>query len=417
MSGSSMSDRSPERITQHSVLGAPEARTLFGLPSKVEFCSRCVISNQRPSSVVEHLSNPTHAKPTIEFIDGVCSACLIAEQKASIDWADRDRELRALLDLYRRNDGRYDVLVPGSGGKDSIYAAGMLKTRYGMHPLTCTWAPHLYTEVGQRNFRRFCAIADNCLFTPNEEVHRRLTRTALENLFHPFQPFILGQKSYPPKLAKQLGIKLVFYGESPAEYGNSNDKGPKVDPAYYKAVGALEDIRLGGMATDALGLDLGLTGYDLAPYLPLDDLMGVDVRYLGHYLKWKPQDCYYYAAQEWGFECAPVRTPGTYSKYNSIDDKLDDLHYWTTFIKFGIGRATYDAAQEIRSGDITREEGVKLVERFDGEYPERFEKDVFEYLNVPGFTPLTRERLLMLADKFRSGHLWDSERLRHTVWQ
>ncbi|HAZ7574757.1 TPA: N-acetyl sugar amidotransferase, partial [Legionella pneumophila] len=73
---------------------------------------------------------------------------------------------------------------------------------------------------------------------------------------------------------------------------------------------------------------------------------------------------------------------GTYSKYSGIDDKIDDLHYYTTFIKFGIGRATYDSSQEIRNGELVREEGVALVRRFDGEYPERFEKENFEYLSI-----------------------------------
>jgi hypothetical protein len=98
-------------------------------------------------------------------------------------------------------------------------------------------------------------------------------------------------------------------------------------------------------------------------------------------LKWHPQAAYYYSVEHGDFEASPERTPGTYSKYNSIDDKIDDFHYYTTYVKFGIGRATYDAAQEIRSGDITREEGVALVQKFDGEYPDRFEKEIFESYN------------------------------------
>ena len=62
-------------------------------------------------------------------------------------------------------------------------------------------------------------------------------------------------------------------------------------------------------------------------------------------------------SRKWRFQCSPERTTGTYQTYTSIDDKIDDFHYHTTYIKFGIGRATYDASQEIRSGDITREEG------------------------------------------------------------
>ena len=96
---------------------------------------------------------------------------------------------------------------------------------------------------------------------------------------------------------------------------------------------------------------------------------------------------------------------------------MDDLHYYTTFIKFGIGRATYDAAQEIRNGEITREEGIRLVKQFDGEYPERFEKEVFEYLSIDKkhFSEIfdkfknpimTKDYFLELCNKFRSPHIW-----------
>jgi hypothetical protein len=134
-------------------------------------------------------------------------------------------------------------------------------------------------------------------------------------------------------------------------------------------------------------------------------------------LKWHPQSCYYYAVEHGGFEASPERTPGTYSKYNSIDDRIDDFHYHTTYIKFGIGRATYDAAQEIRSGDITRDEGVALVRRYDGEFPERFAEEIFRYLSVnerefgkaaKQFERPTFDRAYydQLTDEFRSPHLW-----------
>ncbi|MEB3203033.1 MAG: N-acetyl sugar amidotransferase, partial [Synechococcus sp.] len=160
---------------------------------------------------------------------------------------------------------------------------------------------------------------------------------------------------------------------------------------------------------------------DLSLYLPpaADQLSSsqVEVHYLGYYLRWRPQSAYYYAVENGGFEASPERTPGTYSKYNSIDDKVDDLHYWTTFIKFGIGRATYDAAQEIRSGEITREEGVALVRRFDGEWPSRFENELMNYLSVPAERSdwekeFDKPRLQVtdlkeMADQFRSPHLWE----------
>lgn len=377
----------------------------YGLPLEVKFCTRCVISNQRPNSCVEY-SNVGQAKQTINFdSEGVCDACRVAEAKKSIDWKERERELRELCDRHRSQSEHYDCIVPGSGGKDSFYAASVLKRDFGMHPLTVTWRPHLYTDWGFRNHTRWIdAGFDNILVSPNGRTHRLLTRLAVENLFHPFQPFIIGQKSLAPKMALLHKIPLVFYGENEAEYGNplADSTNATRNAAYYVA----DDVSLGGVSVRDLKSVHGLTNADLAPYMPAPTAVGIEVHYLGYYLKWRPQDCYYYSVQHGGFEPSPERTPGTYSKYSSIDDKIDDAHYWTTFQKFGIGRATYDAAQEIRSGEITREEGVALVRRYDGEWPARFMPEVNEYLSVPGFEPMTNKRWWMLAEKFRSPHLW-----------
>ena len=391
----------------------------YGLPEEVRFCRRCVMSNQRPASTVEHKNTISSRKVTLHIDEeGICDACRVVERKQSINWLQRNEELCRLLDQYRSKTGAHDVLVPGSGGKDSYYAAHVLKHTYGMHPLLVTWAPHLMTEWGQRNLERWQAIADHIMVTPNRSVHRLMTRLALENLLHPFQPFVIGQKNLAPKLAMQYGIPLVFYGESEAEYGNPiAEAGTASRSASYHSHSG--GIYLGGVSERVLRTDYKLTDADLELYLPADraelDMMDIDVRYLGYYLKWHPQSCYYYAVEHGGFEPCPHRTPGTYSKYNSIDDKLDDLHYYTTWIKFGIGRATYDAAQEIRSGDITREEGVALVHKFDGEYQERFEQEVFDYLSVPGFPAMTRDYFYSLCDSFKSPHLWDGNKLRHVV--
>jgi N-acetyl sugar amidotransferase len=431
-----MSDSVPAG-SQHAPSGLD---AYYGLPRDVKFCTRCVISNQRPNSAVEFQHTKDSKKATIEFdAQGVCAACRAAEQKRlHIDWAERERALVELCNRFRRTDGHYDCIVPGSGGKDSFYAAHVLKYKYGMHPLTVTWAPHVYTEWGWRNFQAWVhAGFDNLLTTPNGRVHRLLTRLAVENLFHPFQPFILGQKSLAPKMALLHRIPLVFYGENEAEYGNPlEDMGSAKRDWSYFAAADRSKIFLGGTSLADLKEVYGVDDHELQPYLPADPVQieanKIEVHYLGYYLKWHPQSCYYYAVEHGGFQASPERTPGTYSKYNSIDDRIDDFHYYTTYVKFGIGRATYDAAQEIRSGDITRDEGVALVKRFDGEFPERFAEEIFGYLSIPpkeypvaagAFAQpiIDRDYFMALADRFRSPHLWTREdgtwKLRHTVWQ
>ncbi|MDR3175996.1 MAG: N-acetyl sugar amidotransferase [Desulfovibrio sp.] len=419
---------------------ATQREAYYGLPDEVKFCGKCVISNQRPNSAVEFRHTKNSQKQTIHF-DGenVCDACRFAEKKTvSIDWNEREHALQEICNRHRSKDGSYDCLVPGSGGKDSFYAAHKLKYKYGMHPLTVTWAPHLYTTWGWHNFQAWVnAGFDNYLCTPNPRVHRLLTRLAVDNLFHPFQPFMLGQKFLAPKLAVRFHIPLVFYGENEAEYGNpiADAQSSQRDWKYF-ATNDRKQVYLGGTHMDSLIRDFDLEYGDLSIYLPEDPQViqdqKIEIHYLGYYIPWHPQECFYYVVENGGFRPSPERTPGTYSKYNSIDDKIDDFHYYTTYIKFGIGRATYDAAQEIRNNEIDRNEGVSLVKKFDGEYPARFEEEIFRYLSIPQTEYpaaskmfeqpiMDREYFLRLADRFRSPHLWmradDAWKLRFTVFE
>jgi len=394
----------------------------YGLPEKVIFCKRCVMSNQRPASAIEFKHTIQSKKITLNINEeGICDACLHAEEKTRIDWNKREDELLKLLEKYRRNDGEYDCIVPGSGGKDSAYQAHILKYKYGMHPLTVTWPPILYTDYGYKNFKNWLNIGgfDNLSFNHNGKVMKLLTKLGIENLFHPFQTFILGQKNLGPKLAAKLGVPLIFYGENEAEYGNplaDNAKSLR-DKSYYMFKN-LDEIYLGGVSIGELIEKHNVSLNDLMPFLPCAPIelekTAIEVHYLGYYLKWTPEEVYYYAVENTGFQARPFRTQGTYSKYNSIDDKIDDLHYYTTYIKFGIGRATYDASQEIRNKHITREEGVALVRKFDGEFPDKYFKEVMDYIGID------LSYFMELCDKFRSPHLWKKEngewKLRYAVW-
>jgi len=392
----------------------------YGLPEEVTFCTKCVMSNQRPTSAVEFKHTKDSKKTTMNFDEhGVCDACKTAEIKDNIDWGMREEELVALLDKYRKNDGSYDCLVPGSGGKDSAYQAHVLKYKYNMNPLTVTWPPILYTDYGLKNWKNWLDSGfDNISFYRNGKVMKLLTKLSIENLLHPFQTFILGQKNLAPKIAAQHGINLIFYGENEAEYGNPlADNTTSLRDKSYFSFEHLDEVYLAGVSIKELMEKYEVRLSDLMSFLPpkLEDLekANIEVHYLGYYLRWTPQEVYYYAVENTGFKARPHRTQGTFSKYSGIDDKIDDLHFYTTFIKFGIGRATYDAAQEIRNRHLTREEGVALVNRFDGEFPDRYFNDIMEYIGM------TAEEFHDLCDKFRSPHLWgkvDGEwKLRHTV--
>lgn len=380
----------------------------YGLPEEVKFCSRCVMSNQRPVSEIEFKHTIKTKKRTLNFNkENLCDACLNADKKESIDWKKREEELYELLDQYRSKDGSYDCIVPGSGGKDSAYQAHVLKYKYGMNPLTITWPPILYTEYGYENWKNWINSGfDNLTFTPNGKIMKLLTKLSIENLFHPFQTFMLGQKNLAPKIAAKYGIPLIFYGENEAEYGNPiADNNTSLRDKSYFSYDNIDKLSLGGVSIQYLKEKHNLTQKELEIFLPINSTElsqnEINVHYLGYYLKWIPQEAYYYAVENTGFKARPFRSQGTFSKYNSIDDKIDDFHFYTTYIKFGIGRATYEASQEIRNKHITREEAVALVKKFDGEFPERYFKEIMAYLDInPDY--FKNE----LTDRFRSPHLW-----------
>ena len=397
-------------------------KVFYNLPKKVLFCNTCVNSNQYPASIPEftHQKNRKNAKYINFNSERICDGCLQAEIKKNINWKKREVRLLKLLDVYRKKNGEYDCVVPGSGGKDSAYAAHVLKYKYGMNPLTVTWPPILYTDYGKENFDNWLKVGgfDNVTFKPNPRVMKILTRLAILNLLHPFQTFILGQKNLAPTLAEKFNIKLVFYGENEAEYGNPiKDNTNSMRSDSFFTMKSINNTFLSGMKVHELIKKFKLRLSDLAHFLPMKkdnfNKSKIQIHYLGYYLKWIPQEAYYYAVKNTGFKARPQRTEGTYSKYNSIDDKIDDLHYYTRFLKFGIGRATDDASQEIRNNHINREEAKLLVKRFDGEFPKKYFNEIMDYLEI------RPNQFFKLCDKFRSPHLWkkvgSAWKLRHTV--
>ena len=150
-----MSDSKPEFFKNLKKINPDE---------KIIYCKRCVVSNQRPRITFNE--------------NGICSACLWTEFKRKIiDWDKKEKELEDLCDKFRSKDGSWDIIIPGSGGKDSSYVSYVLKKKYGMHPLTVTWASALPTEIGTQNLLKFIQSGfDNILATPNGEIHKKLSR-------------------------------------------------------------------------------------------------------------------------------------------------------------------------------------------------------------------------------------------------
>lgn len=381
-----------------------DLHAMYGLPKEVVFCRQCTVSNQRPR---------------ITFNDqGICSACQFQDFKRhQIDWEQREQELMALCDRHRSRDGSHDVIVPCSGGKDGGFVAHQLKYRYGMNPLCVTWAPLRPTEIGRQNLDQFIAAGfDHILGTPNPKVTRKLTQLSFAHLGDPFQPFIYGQTNFPLQIAVKHGISLIMYGENgEVEYGGDmkNAFRPTREIADH------DKHYFSGLPPEHWA-SYGISEADLKPFMPpayeAIQANQTEIHFFSYYKFWDPQENYYYCKENTGFNPNPQRSEGTYSKYASLDDRFDGYHYYLGFIKFGIGRATSDTAHEIRDGKIDRDEGIALVKRYDGEFPEKYYEEFLEYCQI------TKDDFDAVVDSWRSDHIWKRSadgqwELRHPIWQ
>ena len=361
------------------------------------FCRRCTISNQRPRITFDS--------------EGVCSACRFAEAKAKTDWTKREQELKDLCDFHRSTDDSFDVIVPVSGGKDGGFVAHQLKTVYGMTPLCVTWAPLLPTDIGRQNLDAFVAHGfDVIQGRPNGETARRLARLAFEFMGDPFLPFIYGQTNFPLQMAVRYQIPLIMFGENgEVSYGGDmkNANRPTRDIEDH-------DKHYFSGKPPSFWENHGIQSKDLRPFMapPYKAIKanGTTIHFFDYYKPWHPQGNFYYAAEHLGFSVNTERSQGTYSMYASLDDKLDGLHYHLAYVKFGIGRATSDTAHEIRDGDITREEGVALVRKFDAEFPDKYYQECCDYMNL-SLVDATK-----IINGWKSPEVWDGYKLRNAVW-
>lgn len=349
-----------------------------------------------------------NTKPDLSFdAEGVCDACRSAELKNQIDWEARRKEFEELVGRYRgKNPGNYDCIVPVSGGKDSTYQVWLLKEVYKMNPLlVCFEATHR-TELGKKNLANINHIvggADMIEFHKNRVVYDKMCLEGFRRVGDNEWPNHVGIFTVPVRLAVALNIPLIVWGEnSQLEYGGPKAARMKhvLNRRWLEEFGGL----LGHRVEDMLKVE-GITERDLVSYVyPSDEeleAVGVNGVFLGYYFKWDAR-AQLEIIKRHGFsvkEDGPVE--GTYTNYENLDDHLVAVHDYLKFVKFGFGRATDHACLDIRNGRMSREEGVKLVQQYDGKYPKKGAAEFIEYFGI------SKEEFDRVIDSFTDKSLFE----------
>ena len=336
----------------------------------MKFCKKCVMPN---------------TKPDLHFDEnGVCDACRSQESKNdNIDWNAREKEFLDLVKKYKIHPD-YDCVIGVSGGKDSTYQV-IKVLELGLNPLCICFEPTIPTEIGRKNLDNLNNLGVDLIHIKrNPKVYKKLAKEAFQRTGDNEWQNHLGIFTSVPKFAVNFNIPLIIWGESPQiEYGGpaSSKTRNTLDRQWLEEFGGL----LGNRISDMVGVN-GLTKKDLSLYTYATDediyRVGVTGLFLGYYFKWDLREVVK-KAKEYGFSVQDRPVETTYENFENLDCYSNHVHDYLKYVKYGFGRATDNACLDIRLGYITREEGVRLVNKYDGIPPK---KAIKEYLDYTGFT-------------------------------
>jgi len=312
-------------------------------------------------------------KPDLHFEDGVCAACINAGLKNKIDWVSREFKLNELLGKYRGNKP-WDCIIPVSGGKDSHFITYTMKEK-GMNPLLVCFVPNDQTELGRKNLDNLKKSFDcDCIeFYAKPSLYHNLQKKGLLELGDHAYPEHLGIFSIPFLIAQNFSIKLIIWGENPTlEYGGTPKKDEQFMEGLFKKEQELPDNPVYNTTKP-------------------DHIRSI---FLGDYIRWDARSQVDTVKQH-GFTTHDGPMEWTFLDYENLDTKFVAIHDYFKYLKFGYGRSTDQASIEIHHGRMTKEEGLKLVEQYDGKLPTKYLSEFLKEMDM------NMEDFEALCEKFR----------------
>jgi hypothetical protein len=268
-----------------------------------------------------------------------------------------------------------------------------------MKPLAVTFSHNWFSETGFYNLQRCLEVfdLDHLQFTPARGLVNRLAKKSLGAIGDSCWHCHSGVGAFPLQVATRFKIPLLVWGESIAENdGRATYQCPvtKFDRDYFTKVSArlTSDEMVGGEITAK-----DVRPFELPTYKEIEDT-GVWGIHLGDYIFWDDERQMEFVRDRYGWR--ETEMENAYKGYKSAECIMAGMHDFTCYLKRGFGRATWQAAVDVRNGLLTREEGFELIKQHDQERPEALDY----YLKVTG---LREEQFLAVMNEMKLEQLDD----------
>lgn len=335
--------------------------------------------------------------------NGICSGCLIHEEKDSLDWDVRWRNLENIVDKYRNNsDSNYNCIIPVTGGQDSYFIVYIVKIILGLNPLLVCYNKYFNTPLGIRNLANL-RISFNCdiLYqNVNPNSVKKITRSTLRQFGSIYWPVLAGHTVFPVQTAVRYKIPLIIWGSHQGleQVGMfSHEHEVEMTRRYRK-----DHDLMGHEADSLLSLFDTLKEEHIWQYrYPADAILrdyGVRGIYLGNYLRWDPKEQHERMVVSYDYKTAGFDR--TFDCYDHVDCyNYMDLHDLLKLYKHGYSKVTDHASREIRFGRLTREQGLVLVRAHEQQPLQHVEK----FCDWLGVLP---KSLQFILDQHRNPYYW-----------
>ncbi len=307
-----------------------------------------------------------------------------------MDWQERYEILQDLLAQFKKKrigKHRFDCIIGVSGGKDSSRQALWVRDKLGLNPLLAclSYPPEQVTDRGTNNISNLIEMGfDVVISAPAPGTWQRLMKLSFDKFTNWARSTELALFSSVPQLAIHYDIPLILWGENPGlqlgdlkTLGRTGYDGNNLRYMNTLSGGALEWIR-----------EAGFELKDLIPYqypTPDDfDRHGLQIVYLGWFLgDWSLVNNGMYAAAS-GLEVREdtVANTGDLHGVTSLDEDWVTLNQMIKYYKFGFGRVTDYANEEIRLGRMTRASAIELVEQHDDACGDNYIEAFSDYIGL-----------------------------------
>ena len=311
-----------------------------------------------------------NTRPGLKFdADNVCEACNNHEKQKNVDWNSRFVELKNLCNKYRGCNGNgYDCAIAVSGGKDSHFQVYLMKEIMKMNPVLLSVGNTDWTETGRKNLDNLSETfgCDMILFQPNRRTCKIMFKKAFEEIGQPSWYLDSLIYAYPYRMAMQLGVKLLVYGED-VNYTYGGKFKEETPSAMLQPSNDIVKPYWDKWLADGQ-----LSEQDLfsarAPTVAECEEFGLEPIFLSYFVHWNSYHNYQ-VAKRWGFHHLghEYDREGFIENYDQIDTIGYLLNIHLKYLKFGHAYPTDIASRWIRYGMKSREEMIPFVEKHDSQ--------------------------------------------------